>query len=55
MLVLPHLLIHLPLLNIFLSDLTCVVVRLLDYPLDNGVLHLSLRLKLLLVRRLSSH
>ena len=52
---LPHLLIHLPLLNIFLPNLTRVIMWLLNDPLYDWVLQLSLRPLLLLVRGLSSH
>ena len=54
MLVLSHLLIHFPLLDIFLSDLARIIMRLVNYPLDDRVLHFCLRFQLLLVRGLSS-
>jgi len=54
MLMLSHLLIHFPLLDVFLSNLTRIVMWLMDDSLDDGVLHLCLSFQLLLVRGLST-
>ena len=53
MLVLSHLLIHFPLLDIFLSDLARIIMWLLNNPLNDRVLHLSMSFRLLLVPWLS--
>ena len=54
MLMLSHLLIHFPLLDIFLSNLTRIVMWLMNDSLNDGVLHFCLSFQLLLVRGLST-
>lgn len=54
MLMLSHLLIHFPLLDVLLPDLARIIVWLVNESLDYRVLHLCLSFQLLLVRGLSS-